>query len=109
MVGLDRWGVRYAAWIQVFILAGPAVILLPSLEARPIAVLGVTRSDSSGNYGLAFARWSSRPPLSGADLSWIVSWPRSSIKEASSFWNWLAHPDGPGPCPQPRHRDTYPA
>ncbi len=35
-IGLDRWGVRYAAWIQVFILAGPAVILLPSLEARPL-------------------------------------------------------------------------
>jgi putative peptidoglycan lipid II flippase len=37
MVGLDRWGVRFAAWIQVFVLGGPALLLLPSM--RPVPVL----------------------------------------------------------------------
>jgi putative peptidoglycan lipid II flippase len=31
VVGLDRWGVRLAAWTQVVIVTGPALLLLPVL------------------------------------------------------------------------------
>ncbi len=56
MVGLDRWGVRLAAWTQVGIVTGPALLLLPVLR-------GTTHGSLSDISSLLQELWGRMRPL----------------------------------------------